>query len=199
MSRLYQEGHRELQRQFDTERLADRLEQVTYHTLHHAGGSRVHRAPRHVLPRDRGRGGPAELLVQGRRSGLRARARREHARVPELRRQRHVPVVRQRADEPARRHAVHRLRGGQAHSRERHGVDRAGQRVEPAYRAGAVHRQSAACAKCFRTARATSTSISSWSARSSCRAPTFPRRCRRGNVTSGRKTCCRRAIRRRTE
>ena len=33
MSRLYQEGHRELQRQFDTERLADRLEQVTYHTL----------------------------------------------------------------------------------------------------------------------------------------------------------------------
>src|SRR5215217_2786027 len=33
MSRLYQEAHRELQRQFDTERLADRLEQVTYHTL----------------------------------------------------------------------------------------------------------------------------------------------------------------------
>ena len=33
MSRLYKEGHRELQRQFDTERLADRLEQVTYHTL----------------------------------------------------------------------------------------------------------------------------------------------------------------------
>ena len=32
MSRLYQEGHRELQREFDTERLADRLEQVTYHT-----------------------------------------------------------------------------------------------------------------------------------------------------------------------
>ncbi len=32
MSRLYQEAHRELQRQFDTERLADRLEQVTYHT-----------------------------------------------------------------------------------------------------------------------------------------------------------------------
>jgi uncharacterized protein len=31
MSRLYQEGQRELQRQFDTERLADRLEQVTYH------------------------------------------------------------------------------------------------------------------------------------------------------------------------
>jgi len=32
MSRLYQEGHRELQREFDTERLADRLEQVTCHT-----------------------------------------------------------------------------------------------------------------------------------------------------------------------
>lgn len=30
MSRLYQESHRELQREFDTERLADRLEQVTY-------------------------------------------------------------------------------------------------------------------------------------------------------------------------
>ena len=33
MSRLYREEHRELQRRFDTERLADRLEQVTYHTL----------------------------------------------------------------------------------------------------------------------------------------------------------------------
>jgi uncharacterized protein len=32
MSRIYQESHRELQRQFDTVRLADRLEQVTYHT-----------------------------------------------------------------------------------------------------------------------------------------------------------------------
>src|SRR5262245_11479755 len=32
MSRLYQEGHRELQREFGTERLADRLEQVTWHT-----------------------------------------------------------------------------------------------------------------------------------------------------------------------
>jgi uncharacterized protein len=32
MSRIYQEPHRELQRQFDTVRLADRLEQVTYHT-----------------------------------------------------------------------------------------------------------------------------------------------------------------------
>jgi predicted pyridoxine 5'-phosphate oxidase superfamily flavin-nucleotide-binding protein len=32
MSRLYSDGHRELQRQFDTERLADRLEQVTYRT-----------------------------------------------------------------------------------------------------------------------------------------------------------------------
>jgi predicted pyridoxine 5'-phosphate oxidase superfamily flavin-nucleotide-binding protein len=32
MSRLYSDGHRELQRQFDTQRLADRLEQVTYRT-----------------------------------------------------------------------------------------------------------------------------------------------------------------------
>lgn len=32
MSRIYQEAHRELQREFDTVRLADRLEQVTYHT-----------------------------------------------------------------------------------------------------------------------------------------------------------------------
>ncbi len=32
MSRIYHEGHRELQRQFDSERLADRLEQVTYRT-----------------------------------------------------------------------------------------------------------------------------------------------------------------------
>jgi uncharacterized protein len=32
MSRIYSDAHRELQRQFDTERLADRLEQVTYRT-----------------------------------------------------------------------------------------------------------------------------------------------------------------------
>jgi uncharacterized protein len=32
MSRIYQDSHRALQRQFDTVRLADRLEQVTYHT-----------------------------------------------------------------------------------------------------------------------------------------------------------------------
>jgi uncharacterized protein len=39
MSRLYQEPHRELQRQFDTVRLADRLEQVKYRT--------------HITPEDR--------------------------------------------------------------------------------------------------------------------------------------------------
>src|SRR5215510_16173045 len=32
MSRLYHEGHREFQQQFDSVRLADRLEQVTYRT-----------------------------------------------------------------------------------------------------------------------------------------------------------------------
>ena len=32
MSRIYHEGHRELQERFDTVRLADRLEQVTYRT-----------------------------------------------------------------------------------------------------------------------------------------------------------------------
>ena len=32
MSRIYHEGHRELQREFDTVRLADRLEQVTWRT-----------------------------------------------------------------------------------------------------------------------------------------------------------------------
>lgn len=39
MSRLYQEPHRELQRQFDTVRLADRLEEVKYRT--------------HITPEDR--------------------------------------------------------------------------------------------------------------------------------------------------
>ena len=32
MSQLYHDGHRDLQRQFDSVRLADRLEQVTWHT-----------------------------------------------------------------------------------------------------------------------------------------------------------------------
>ena len=38
---------------------------------------RVHRADGHVLPRDRRRRGPAAVLLQGRRAGLRARARRD--------------------------------------------------------------------------------------------------------------------------
>ena len=71
---------------------------------------RVHRAHGHVLPRHRRRRGPAAVLLQGRRSRLRARARRAHDRVPQLRRQRHVPVDGQRARQPARRDAVHRLR-----------------------------------------------------------------------------------------
>ena len=58
--------------------------------------------------------GPAAVLVQGRRSGLRARRRRAHHRLPELRRQRHVPVDRQRLVRTAGRPAVRRLRAAAA-------------------------------------------------------------------------------------
>ena len=44
--------------------------------------------------------GRAAVLLQGRRAGLRARARRADDRVPELRRQRHVPLAREHRADP---------------------------------------------------------------------------------------------------
>ena len=66
MSKMYGESHRTLQRRFDTERLADRIEERLVHDFIGAGGPRLHRAPGHVLPGHRRRAGPTELLVQGR-------------------------------------------------------------------------------------------------------------------------------------
>ena len=125
MSALYEESHRRLQRQFDTQRLADRIEERLFRTALDGRRSRVHRAARPVLPRDRQLARRAELLLQRRRSRLRPRARRAHARVPVLRRQRHVSVDGQRGRERPRRHAVHRPLLAEAAARERHGAHRA--------------------------------------------------------------------------
>ena len=128
MSRLYKEGHRELQRQFDTERLADRLEQVTYHTLITPEDREfIERRDMFFLATADAEGRP-NCSYKGGDPGFVRVLDQSTIVFPELRRQRHVPVVRQRADEPARRPAVHRLRSGQAHARERHCVDRADQR-----------------------------------------------------------------------
>ena len=140
--------------------------------------------------------GCAAVLVQGRRPGLRPRARRADDRVPELRRQRHVPLARERCREPARRPALHRLRRAEAAAAERHRLDRPGRPAARRVPARAVHRPRARRPRSSRTARATSTSCSSSSARASRRARTASRRCRTGSGASGPATCSPPAIRR---
>jgi predicted pyridoxine 5'-phosphate oxidase superfamily flavin-nucleotide-binding protein len=92
MTSLYHEGSRKLQDQFDTRRMADRLDQAIVHDV--------------ITPHDRAfiermdmffiatvdPEGHANCSYQGRRSGIRTRDRRAHDRLPEFRRQRHVPV-----------------------------------------------------------------------------------------------------------
>ena len=73
----------------------------------------VHRGGADVLPGHRRPRGPPAVLVQGRRTRLRAGPRADGAVLPELRRQRDVPVARQRPREPARPDAVHRLRAAE--------------------------------------------------------------------------------------
>ena len=116
---VYNEGSRRLQDRFDTRRLADRIDERIVHDDDRRGRPRVHRGLRHVLHRDRRRRGPAAVLVQGRRAGLRARPRRADDRLPDLRRQRHVPDRRERPRQPAGRPALHRLRAAAADAAER--------------------------------------------------------------------------------
>ena len=138
--------------------------------------------------------GPAAVLVQGRRAGVRAGAGADGAVLPELRRQRDVPVDGQPGREPGRRDAVHRLRRPDAGPGVGPGdgqpTSRAGRRPTPA--------PSSSCGspstRCSRTARGTSTGWTPASRRRSCPPPTARRRCRTGSGRRGRATCCPPAI-----
>ena len=155
---------------------------------------RVHRVPRHVLPRDRGRARDAAVLLQGRRSRIRPRPRRADARVPELRRQRHVPVAGQPAAEPPARDPVHRLREPEAAAGERARIDR---RDRPAARrlpggaargAGARERRPAE----LPPVRAPDGARRALTLRPARRPAT--RRSPTGRGATGRTTCCRKGI-----
>ena len=141
---------------------------------HQRGRPGVHRGPRHVLPRVGGRRGSADLLIQGRRAGLRAGAGPAHLGVPELRRQRHVPVHRQRARQPARRDAVHRLRAGPPDAAGGRGEHRPRRPAAWRLPRGPVRGPGARRGPSTPTARATSTATSSYDARGSCRASDCP-------------------------
>ena len=115
---------------------------------------------------------------------------------PDLRRQRHVPLAREPDVEPARRPALHRLRGPEAAAarrpRERRRGRPAARRATSAHRRSCASRRSAS----FRTALATSTSSSSSSARASRRVRTASRRCPTGSGATGPATCSPPATRR---
>ena len=155
-------------------------------------GPAVHRVGADVLPGDGRPGGPPAVLVQGRRPGLRACARRHGAVLPELRRQRDVPVAGQRAGEPGGRHAVHRL-----HRRRTGCACRAGRRspTTPSWWRR-IRAPSSSCAwpstRCSRTARATSTGWRSGAVAVRARRPTARRRWRTGSASRGPATCSRR-------
>ncbi len=120
MSKLYGESHRKLQREFDTERLADRIEERLFHE--------------HITPDDQAfiermdmfflatadSGRPPQLLLQGRRSRLYPCPRSANPGVPELRRQRHVSFHGQHAGEPGGGPALHRFRKAEAHAAQWH-------------------------------------------------------------------------------
>jgi predicted pyridoxine 5'-phosphate oxidase superfamily flavin-nucleotide-binding protein len=76
---------RELQDRFDTRRLADRLEERAARHIRDDDRAFIEARDMFFLATADAEGRPA-VLVQGRRAGLRARARRAHDRVPELRR-----------------------------------------------------------------------------------------------------------------
>ena len=81
---MYHEGNRQLQDQFDSRRISDRLEEKLMRTEFTADDKLYHRKPAVFLPRDGGRRRPARLLVQGRRAGICARHRALRTRVPRL-------------------------------------------------------------------------------------------------------------------
>ena len=157
----------------------------------------LHRGARHVLPRDHRRGRDPPVLVQGRRSGFRPRARRADARVPELRRERDVPFAREPVRRSQRRPAVRRLRGPEAAAAERPRVDRRGRSAARRVRAGSVRRPRR------RNARLPELPALHPQAGARRALPLVPRagssrRCRSGSGASGRSTSCLRAIPRAT-
>ena len=172
MSRLYQEGHRELQRSSTPggSPIGSSRCLHTRSTPEDRDSSSVATCSSSRPPTPRaGRTARTRAAIR-----FRARARRAARWCFPLRRQRHVPVVRQRAHESARRPAVHRLRGG-----KRLRVNGAAS-IEPddprsSLRIRARSSSSAcACASVSELPALHPQVLSWWSARSSCRARTFP-------------------------
>ncbi len=191
MADLYHEGNRQLQDRFDTRRLADRIEERINRDTFDADDRAFIESRDMFFLATADEHGPAAVLLQGRRSRVRARGRRADARVPELRRQRHVPVDGEPAPEPAGRDPVHRLHEPEAAAGERGRVDRRAatrcsrRTPRPSSWCGCGPRTSC------RTAPGTCTGWSSWSARASCRTRTTRHRFPTGSGGTGRTTCCR--------
>ena len=159
-----------MQDEFDSRRISDRLEEKLTRTGIHRRRQGLHRERDLLLHRDRGRAGPAGLLVQGRGAGLRAGDRAVGARLSGLRRQRDVQEPRQSAGQSECRPAVHRdARQAEAAAGQRDGAR------QP--------RRSAACGR--RSAR--NSSCGSPRARSSRIVRAISPRCRSSNPPSTRR------------
>ena len=81
---MYHEGNRQLQDQFDSRRISDRLEEKLMRKEFSADDKQFIEEPAIFLPGDGGRRRPARLLVQGRRAGLCAHHRAFRDRIPRL-------------------------------------------------------------------------------------------------------------------
>ena len=165
----YHEGNRGLQDRFDTRRLADRIERAARagrRSTTTIGPSSRAATCSSSRPRTRR---AAAVLVQGRRAGLRACARRADDRIPGVRRERDVPDRRERPGQPAASACCSSISSAAARLRLNGvaSVDRPGPAARRVPR-GAARRARRSDARSFRTARAISTSTGSCSARGSC-------------------------------
>ena len=195
MSRLYGPNHRALQDRFDQRRLADNVEKRVLVTEITAGAQGVHREPRHVLARDHRSRGPADGVLQRRRAGFCARARRHDAGVPLLRRQRHVLFDGQSCRQRQGRPVVSQFRTAASHPR-------AGYRKRRRQRSAAGRLCRSAAGRACRgdrrssaTVRATSTATARSPNPNTCRIRVRMRRWRRGNASTTCKPRCRNATR----
>ncbi len=133
MSKLYGESHRKLQREFDTERLANRIEERLFHE--------------HVTPDDQAfiermdmfflatadREGRPNCSYKGGDPGFIRVLDPKTLGIPELRRQRHVSLHRQHAGKSGGGPVVHRFRETKAHAAQWHRKHCAGGFHWPAY------------------------------------------------------------------
>ncbi len=194
MSALYEDGHRRLQAQFDTQRLADRIEQRLFRTRSPTTTSAfVERLDLFFLATVNASGEPSCSYKGGDPGFVRVLDPKTlvfpsydgngmYLSMGNIAANRNVGMLFIDLTSPKRLRV-----NGEARAR-------AGRIRSPGVPRGAVRRGRERSARCSRTARATSTNSRSSSARSSCRTRIVKLRCPDGNKWTGHATCYRKEI-----